>query len=712
MRSVPAAVLAIGVLGFVPSAIGAGPKPKPPALGAPRILYASDWSGADEIYAVDPSGKSRVGQLTFGSSDLFKPMPSPDGSRLLFSGCGGTGQSLFVARADGSGRRRLVQSNAVCGLSIGAVWSADSAYVAYVVDGLVWVVRPDGSRRRVVGRGSDPAWSSTGSLAYLTGVSNQPLTNQLVVVDPSGSRRVIGPAYDFAWSKDGSRIAYRFRAGGAQSISIVRSDGSRNRRVATSEYVGVPFWSADGRFIGYWSSDGVGTVDLSTGKIQLLHGYADLVGWSPAGHTLAVRGDTGGLSVVDPQTSTIRLLTSDPVQYYGGRWAPDGRSSMYMSVYDLKSVSLAGVVRTIVSGAGDFGGHISGVVWTRPPSGTRYRPAVQRSSVATVTSDQLVAPWTITALAADGERVAYVSCGHVFAWTPATRAVRQVEEAATVAPACSLGDNYDAYQIYSVAISGGRVAYAQVQGNMSQSFVLVASQADSTSELTRGMGYAGDSLICSGACSGELVGEGGLLAYSRWTAAYVAGKTVITTQEIDRVDGIACPCPTLRTDPGPLVPVDVDGGRIVAGGDNSTVILDAKGKQLLSEPVVPLAATLSGNDLVILRQGELLDFDATTGSQTHRWPLPDVTSGRECGSKYCRPIFADRPWPGPRLVLEDAARGLVAYVLDGQVHLLRLADGTDRVVGTGRLARFMDTGLVYADGSGIHLVPFDRLQIR
>jgi hypothetical protein len=186
---------------------------------------------------------------------------------------------------------------------------------------------------------------------------------------------------------------------------------------------------------------------------------------------------------------------------------------------------------------------------------------------------------------------------------------------------------------------------------------------------------------------------------------------VITTQEIDRVDGITCPCTTLRTDPGPLVPLDTDGGRIVAGGDNSTVIIDANGNQLLSVPVVPLAAALSGNDLVILRQGELLDFDATTGSQTHRWPLPDVTSGRECGSKYCRPIYADRPWPGPRLVLEDAARGLVAYVLDGNVHLLRLADGQDQVVGAGRLARFMDAGLVYADGSRLRLVSYDRLPL-
>jgi hypothetical protein len=57
----------------------------------------------------------------------------------------------------------------------------------------------------------------------------------------------------------------------------------------------------------------------------------------------------------------------------------------------------------------------------------------------------------------------------------------------------------------------------------------------------------------------------------------------------------------------------------------------------------------------------------------------------------------------------DAARGLAAYTLDGKLHLLRLADGKDSVVGYASEARFMDSGLVYADGSRIHLVSSGRL---
>jgi len=43
--------------------------------------------------------------------------------------------------------------------------------------------------------------------------------------------------------------------------------------------------------------------------------------------------------------------------------------------------------------------------------------------------------------------------------------------------------------------------------------------------------------------------------------------------------------------------------------------------------------------------------------------------------------------------------------------VLRLADGFDKVVGRGTLARFMDEGLVYSDGARLHLVPYSQLPI-
>jgi hypothetical protein len=66
----------------------------------PRILYASNWTARMQIYAVDPSGRAAVAQLTFGSDarcsadvrpgapgllpdGFVQPVPSPNGRYVL-----------------------------------------------------------------------------------------------------------------------------------------------------------------------------------------------------------------------------------------------------------------------------------------------------------------------------------------------------------------------------------------------------------------------------------------------------------------------------------------------------------------------------------------------------------------------------------------------------------------------------------------------------
>src|SRR5206468_1783789 len=107
-----------------------------------------------------------------------------------------------------------------------------------------------------------------------------------------------------------------------------------------------------------------------------------------------------------------------------------------------------------------------------------------------------------------------------------------------------------------------------------------------------------------------------------------------------------------------------------------------------SLPVPTLAAQLSGPDLVLAAGGELRVYDAATGSLRASWPLPGQPAGHDCD------VFGDPScFPTARLTLGGVAHGLAAYDVDGQVHLLRLADGADRVVAPGTLPRFFDTGL-------------------
>ncbi len=60
-------------------------------------------------------------------------------------------------------------------------------------------------------------------------------------------------------------------------------------------------------------------------------------------------------------------------------------------------------------------------------------------------------------------------------------------------------------------------------------------------------------------------------------------------------------------------------------------------------------------------------------------------------------------WPAPAAPVDRD---------EGVVHLLRLADGADAVVGPDILPSFAAAGLVYADGARIRLVSSDRLPLR
>lgn len=177
---------------------------------------------------------------------------------------------------------------------------------------------------------------------------------------------------------------------------------------------------------------------------------------------------------------------------------------------------------------------------------------------------------------------------------------------------------------------------------------------------------------------------------------------VTDEQTIERVEPGGCPCPALSSSPGPYTPLDVDANRIVVSGDNETRVLGADGAILRSLPVPTLAAQLSGSDLVLASGAQLFVYDVGTGAVRAAWPLP-APAGRACdfyGDPGCRVT--------PRVTFSDVARARAVYVVDGQVHVLRLADGVDTAVGAGTLARFMDSGLVYADGARVRLLPWDQ----
>jgi hypothetical protein len=610
------------------------------ASAATRVLYTSDWSGHTEIYAVDPAGRVSVVKLTGWQGACPEPPY----------------YSPVALNPSPNGRYLAVN----CGAGL-------------------WLMRSNGRDAQEI-------------------------------VPAGGSRR----ARLFArWSRDSKLLGYRLD----ESVYVINPATSLARLAGPRDLAKLN-WnephliSPNGRWAAEVSRNESTVVRLKDGVRRSLPGAFD-ARWSPDGNKLALESPDG-IRVVNIRSARVRLLTNDvgfddPLGQYeapsplGLSWSPDGGSIAYVvgkeayggaswsiSTGDLRIVTMRGRVRTLVSADAGYGTQMRAVAW------------VKTTTVATKQETQagLLAGGAIDLLAADGKRVAFEACDTIVVWTPSLNTA----EPATQPNSCALPDTSGRYYLYGLALAGDRLLYGLNEGCMSIRITLnlrVVAPPGGESEIARSFGNCGAAFRTA---YGRPAGSGDLLVFGEWSESYAPTFPFpVTGATIRRVDGTDCPCPALSSTLGPLYPADVDDGRVLVYGDNETVVLDRNGNRLMSVPVSPQAAQLTGNDLVLLTHGQLLDYDVSGTNLLHTWTLPDVSSGPICGWRICEP---------KHLVLSDAARGLVVYILDGRLHLLRLADGADATMHHATLARFMDDGLVYADGARLRLHPYGQLPLR
>jgi hypothetical protein len=338
------------------------------------------------------------------------------------------------------------------------------------------------------------------------------------------------------------------------------------------------------------------------------------------------------------------------------------------------------------------------------PSAPTLQPATPLVNVGT-RGVQLKHP--VQYLAADGNRIAYSFCGQLVAWwRPGTRAGGRFGPPAqfTCPPPGSPENGY------SLTVAGGHVAWAVNYGGIqTNSWIRVVAFAKPTSVMI----VAYQPACCRGDVLGEgrmgfVVGQGPLLAFTRWElcgdiggtpcgigSRAIVGSTLYTVP-LPPAAGTGCPnqpfgCTQIGNAPSLVRSVSADSGRLaLLRADGSLSVVNASGGFPSIYPATLygqiVAAELSGSDVVLLTQGTLRHFDAT-GFLQHTWPVANVTSGGPCQRLPC---------PQQMLTLEDAAGGLVAYTLQGEVHVLRLSDGRDVVVAQGTRARFVSSGLVFA----------------
>lgn len=342
-----------------------------------------------------------------------------------------------------------------------------------------------------------------------------------------------------------------------------------------------------------------------------------------------------------------------------------------------------------------------------------HGPELLQTPLISVGTKGVRLKYPVEYLASDGNRVAYSFCGQLVAWwTPGSRTGGRFGLPAqfTCPPPSS------PERVYSLAVASGQVGFAVNYGGIqTNSWIKAVSFAQPANVRI----VASQVACCRGSPAGEgrmgfVVGQGSLLAFTSWQlcgdpggpscgigAASIVASTVYSVS-LPPSAGSTCPgepyqCTQIGTAPSLVGAIAADSGRLaLLRADGSLAVIDASGAIVSIYPVTTwgqtLAAELSGNELILLGQGSLRELDAATGALLHTWPVANVPSGGTCRRLPC---------PQQQLTLEDAAGGLVAYTLQGAVHVLRLPDGRDVAVALGTRARFVTTGLVFAyEGTG------------
>ncbi len=182
-----------------------------------KIAYGKRFSGTygDEIYVANANGTGSVkvaGNVFNGNTRIAW---SPSGAKLAFIG---TGSSVYLVNADGTGLSKLPNSPAsINDLS----WSPDGSKFAYSNGGDVCVMNIDGSGQTNLtqGRPSNggestrsvlPRWSPDGTRLLFGGESNNYRYVYVMNADGSNLSQLISlhQSMQPAWSPDGTKITF------------------------------------------------------------------------------------------------------------------------------------------------------------------------------------------------------------------------------------------------------------------------------------------------------------------------------------------------------------------------------------------------------------------------------------------------------------------------------------------------------------------------
>jgi dipeptidyl aminopeptidase/acylaminoacyl peptidase len=234
-----------------------------------RIAFVSERDGNQELYVADArTGHVRRLTRNVRAADR-RPAWSPNGRSIVWQSGAPEAADLFVMRADGARKRRLVGG---AGDDADPAWSPDGARIAFSSNRSgrrqLWAVASAGGEpellAQVPGRALAPAWSPGGTrLAFARETAGDSDLWALDLSDGSMRKLTRGAGRDSRpdWSPGGESIAFARATAGRSSIWVVGADGAPGRPVAGTDGLADPDWARTDRSLVPRPDEGLPDLD-------------------------------------------------------------------------------------------------------------------------------------------------------------------------------------------------------------------------------------------------------------------------------------------------------------------------------------------------------------------------------------------------------------------------------------------------------------------